>query len=445
MTRRAPGHHVLLAGATGLAWLALTTGYGAAAAGSGVDLGGEPLPEAASNSEASPTPLAPGLWQATLDPSYSHYFSYERRINGSRVHIGVLGAPQAEGGVGIRVLAGVATADSNDLTSCGDENDSVEGNVPQAVIGARVVVGGEDGSTGDTCRDAGTVQIEVNGGYGSATDDLPYVIKVVEEAPSSGTGDDEPEDAPSYDLPEPGEAERLTGAASFAAAPEIDAHDGPVTVTTTIAEGAEQLWRVPLDWGDLPVVRVDVPAAEGKDAETFAYSGPNLTLHLVDPLRGRLRYSDSEAEHSPTGDFRAEPDDGKPVVLVASGFPVRRVDDRLPGDYWVSLAVSPFPEGTEDREPADIPVTVTVAVDSEAGAAPTYDGVVVSQDKESSLEGYSPQRPFLVAEDTFAAVASGSPVGEDGWFSTRRWAGLGLAAASVACLGAGLVRLRARR
>jgi hypothetical protein len=436
--RRAPA----LASATCLAWLALTTGYGAAAATTGVDLGGVPLPAKASTDEAHPLALAPGLWRATLGPSYPHFFSYQRRINGSRVHIGVLGAPQGDSSDGVRVLAGVATEGSSDLTSCGDESDTAESNVPGAVIGARVVVGGEDGSTGEECRDAGTVELEVNRGYGSPTTDLPYVIKVVEEAPSSGTGDAKPDDAPSYERPEAGKAEPLKGAASFDEAPELDAQDGPVTVSTTITEGTEQLWRVPLTWGDLPVVRVDVATAEDKEA--FAYSGPNLTLHLIDPMRGRLVHADSAAEDSPTGQYLAESADRDPTVLVGSGFPVRQVDDRLPGDYWVSLAVSPRPE-SEQRKAVAVPVKVTVAISHQGGSAPTYDGVVVSQDKKTSLEGYAPERPFLVGEDTFAAVASGSPIGGDGWLSTRHWAGLGLAAASVACLGAGVVRLRARR
>ena len=85
-----------------MAWLALTTGYGAAAATTGVDLGGEPLPSKASTSPETPTALAPGLWRTTLSPSYPQYFSYQRRINGSRVHIGVLGAPQGDSSDSIR-------------------------------------------------------------------------------------------------------------------------------------------------------------------------------------------------------------------------------------------------------------------------------------------------------------------------------------------------------
>ncbi|TNM38274.1 hypothetical protein FHP29_13390 [Nocardioides albidus] len=437
MTRRAPA---LLAGATCLAWLALTTGYGAAAAGPGVDLGGEPLPEAASTDGAHPTALAPGLWRSTLSPSYPQFFSYERRINGSRVHVGVLGAPQGDSSDAIEVEAGVASEDSSSLTSCGDETDNADSSIPQAVIGASVVAGDAAASDADPCRDAGTVQIEVSRGSGSATTDLPYVIKVVEEAPSSGTGDEEPEDQPAYDLPAPREAEKRKGAASFADAPELDPGDEPVTVRTTITEGTEQLWRVPVGWGEQLVARADVPYATD---DAFDYGGPSLALHLVDPLGERHGYADSASDDSDSGSYRTEGDDSEPTVLVAAGHPVREVDDRVPGDHWVALAVSPPPDDRA-KKPAAIPVEVTVAVTRDPGTdhAPEYDGVAVSQDKGTTLEGYSPQHPFLVGEDTYAAVASGGAAGADGWLTTRRWAGLGIAVASLACLGAGLVRLR---
>ncbi len=92
-----------------------------------------------------------------------------------------------------------------------------------------------------------------------------------------------------------------------------------------------------------------------------------------------------------------------------------------------------------------MPVELTVAVTGEPAGRPSYPGVVTSPDEGTQIEGYSPEEPFLVAEDTFSAVASGNPVSGDGWFSTRRWAGLGVAAVSALCLGAGVVRLRARR
>ncbi|XBB66688.1 hypothetical protein ABFU82_21665 [Nocardioides sp. WV_118_6] len=439
--RRVP---VLLAGAGCLAWLTLTSGYGAAAASGQVDLGGADLPARTSTDRGKPTTIAPGLWRASpLEPDLPQYFRYDRRMSGSRVHIGVAGLPPGASGDGLRISAGVATSGSTDLTDCGTEDDSAESNVPQAVLGERVVVGGETGSTGDACRAAGTVRIEVSR-TGSEPAAMPYVIKIVEEAPSAALPEDaEPEDEPSYAVPEPVAApDAVAGATSFDDAPELDARDETVTVTAKVRQGTERLWRVPLTWGDLPVVRVDVPVAPGDD---FDYGGPAVTLHLVDPLRGRLRYTDSAGDDSPTGDYRGAPEDepGEPTRLVAAGFPVSQVDERLPGDYWVSLAVAP---AAEDKDPVDVPVTITVSVERTSDGAPAYDSAVLSQDKSAGPEGYSPEQPFLVGEDTFSQVASGSPVADgDGWFSTRRWAGLGLAAASAACLAAGAVRLRSRR
>lgn len=438
-----------LVGVACLAWLTVTTGYAAVAAAPSdpVDLGGAALTGEVSTSPASPTPLAPGLWQATLAPSFPQYFSYQRRINDSTVHVGVLGAPQGADGDGIQVAAGVQVGDSTDLTSCGEARDTSEYTVAHAVLGARVIVGDEDGTTRDACRRADTIQIAVTR-TSSATLDLPYVIKVVEEAPYSGTGDApdaEPDADPSYDLPEPAAATDEQGAASFDDAPELDARSGPVTISSTITEGTELLWRVPLTWGDLPVVRVDVPAATGVDAETFNYGGPDLTLHLVDPLRARLRYVNTERQESPTGEYRASETD-EPDQLVAAGYPVRTVNGQLPGDHWISLAAEP---PSEDRAPVDIPVEITVQVDSGAADGPAYDAAVLSQDKKAGPDGYTPATPFLIAEDTFAAVASGNPVTDqdesDGWLSGRRLAGLGLGVASLACLGGGLLRLRSRR
>ncbi|WP_182378444.1 hypothetical protein [Nocardioides sp. WS12] len=447
-SRRLPA---AFAGVACLSWLTLTTGYGAAAAlapSDPVDLGGARLSATPSTSPAEPTPLAPGLWKATLAPEFPQYFSYQRRINESNVHIGVLGAPQGVDSDGIKVTAGVRTEGSTDLTGCGDESDSSEYVVPQAVVGNRVIVGDEDGSTGDTCRAADTVFIAVSRTSSSA-EDLPYVIKIVEEAPVSDGGGVEPDDAPVYEIPEPVGASDEAGAASFDDAPKVDAHSGTVTIETTIKEGTELLWRVPLAWGDLPVVRVDVPAASKEHAEDFAHSGPDLSVHLIDPLRGRLRYVNTEREDSATGQYVAS-ETGETDQLVAAGYPVRRANGRLPGDYWISLAAEAVPEAeVEDRDPVDIPVTITVAVDATDAATPTYDGVAVSHDKSTNVDGYSPKKPFLVADDTFSAAASGNPVVDsddsDGWLNGRHLAGLGLGAASLACLAGGLFRLRARR
>ncbi len=441
------------AGVCSLAWLAVATGYGVAAADvaadpAPVDLGGETLPTGPSTDPGRPTVLAPGLWSATLEASLAQHFRYERRISGSTVHVGVVGAPRGTAPDGIAVTASVPDSEASSPTGCGDESVSGEYSLPQAVIGARVVVGDESGSTGEACRAAGSIDIEVSRGSSSVTEDLPYAIKIVEEAPVTGAADtaEEPDDAPSYTVPEPGEARALAGAASFAGAPRLDAADGPVTVRATVTEGENLLWRVPLAWGDLPVVRVDVPAAPPEEEEKLGFGGPDLSVHLVDPLRGRLRYVESGSDDSATGEYRVS-DEGD-SVLVAAGYPVRRVNGRLPGDYWVSLAVEPAPDNRENRDPVSFEVELTVEVTATDAKAPTYDGAVLAQDKGAGIEGYSPRTPFLVGEGAFSAVASGSPATDEddaSWLSGRRWTGIGLAVLSVGCLAGGAVRLRTRR
>lgn len=439
----------LASGLVTLTWLALASGFAVAAAPEAIDLGGSELPGgAASTNPADPTDLPPGLWQIEVAADFPHYFTYQRRIKDSRIHVGVLGAPQGGSSDGIRVVATVEADGST--TTCGDEDDGTEYAVPQAVIGAGLVVGDETGTTGDTCRGAATIGLEVTRGYGSPTTELPAVIKIVEEAPAAADPPEtEPDDAPAYDVPEPADARELDGATSFDDAPELDARTQTVTASTTLTEGSEVLWKLPLAWGDLPVVRVDVPWATGADAETFTYSGPELSVHLIDPLRNRFRYVDSGSGDVSNGQYEAQPDGapGDGAVLVAAGYPVRQINARTPGDHWISLAVAPAPA---DRDPVEIPVEVTVAVASTDDAAPAYNAAVLSQDDSSGPAGYSPDEPFLVAEGVFAAVASGSPVvgasdGEDAWLSGRRWAGLGVAALSVACLAGGVVRLRVRR
>ena len=429
-----------------LGWLTLTTGYAAAAAPSDpIDLGGQKVPGGASTDLGNPKGIAPGLWRATLEGSLPHYYTYERRISGSTVWIGVVGAPQSTDSDELKVEASVESGDG-DETSCGDDNDTSDYSLPHAVLGGSVIVGNEDSTTGQACRGAAEMLITVGRGNNSNPADLPYAIKVVEEAPVSSGGGEEDEDV-TYDVPEPGSASETPGSDSFEDAPKIDARSGKVTISATITEGTELLWRVPLSWGDLPVVRVDVPEATGDDAETFSYDGPDLALHLVDPLRSRYTYLESGSEDSTTGEYRAW-DDADGDVLVTAGLPVRRANGHLPGDNWISL-VAQAPTDSADQEPVDIPVEITVDIGSVDGAEPTYDKAVLSQDKGQGPGGYSPDKPYLVADDTFSAVASGNPIvsedDEGGWLNARHGAGLGLAVVSVACLAGGLVRLRARR
>jgi hypothetical protein len=427
--------------------LSAWTSYGAAStvAAEPVDLGGQPV--SSSTDKANPTPLDPGLWTATLGvDSLAQFFGYQRQIEDSTIHVGVVGAPQTLDSDGLDIATTVDAPDDPDGVDCGTDSDSYDSSVTHALMGVDVVVGDEDGDDGSACRGADMVLIELSRNSTSNIEDLPIAIKIVEEAPVSDPGEP-PDDSEElgYDLPEPAETDSgPDGAASFDDAPIIDARSGPVTVSTRVTEGTEVLWRVPLDWGDQLVVRADLPAAN----EEFVASGSSvyLTTRIFQPSRDDVDLTADE--DVPYGYYGAEPDQ-----LVAAAYPLRYsnrfvdVPPTLPGDHWVSIAVAPPPES---RTPIDVPVELTFGVTSTDAPAPTYKAAVLAQGGGAGPKGYGQDTPYLVADDTFAAVASGNPFtpesgDDDPWWGPRRGVGLGVGVISLACCAVGAVWLRRRR
>lgn len=444
----------LLASATCLAWLALTTGYAGAATPSAIDLGGEPVPGGVgSTTPDRPTRLDPGLWADTIGGSAAkntHHFTYDRRMRDSTVHVGAIAAPGGDGNDSIVVKVGVLDEDGV-LKSCESDSDTTGLSTPQAVIGTAVAVGPSSADATDRpdCLRAETLQVEVGRSDGSSsTSELPVAIKIVEEAPVEDRASlPEPGEDVSFVVPAAGDAREVTGGTSFADAPALDPSADGVTVRSSVRQGTEQLWRVGVGWGQQLAVRATAQHAEKVEGEYF--SPVAVRLRLVDPRRAVFAdTNDASDDESSDGGYADEKD----LDLVAGTRPLRYLDrfaDDLPvvpGDYWVALSVAP---ADDDEEPLDVPLEVTVAVSGETDGAPGYPGVTTSPDDGDQVASYSPDKPFLVADGTFAAVASGNPVvgddGDGGWLTGRRGAGLGVAALSVACLAGGLVRLRARR
>ncbi|HWJ68390.1 MAG TPA: hypothetical protein VNT31_17070 [Nocardioides sp.] len=450
-SRRVPA---AVAGACALAWLTLMTGYGAAAAEphEAADLGGEPVPGGTgSTSPDDPTALDPGLWADTLGGSSTrntHHFSYSRRMKDSTVHVGVVGAPQSGESDAVKVDVGVL-GEEGDLVSCATDDSSTT-NVPEALIGAAVAVGPSSAESTERtdCLRAGTLQIAVSRAYSSNTSEIPVAIKVVEEAPVTGAASlPAAEETVTFPVPDAGSARELPGAWSFEEAPALDARAGGATVATTLVQGDEQLWRVPVQWGQQVAVRATTPALGEAELEGICCGVP-VRLRIIDPRRAVFAYNnDTEGEVS-DGTYGGEAGE-----LVAGSAPLRylnRYDDDLPvvpGDFWVALSTAPLDPSAE-REPLEFEVELTVAVTGRVAGEPSYPGVVVSPDDSAGPDGYSPDTPFLVADGVFSAVASGNPVvGDDeaGWLTGRRWAGIGLGVVSAACLAAGVVRLRSAR
>ena len=406
-----------------------------------VDLGGAPLPGGgASTDPGDPSQLVAGLWADTLeggDPP--HQFSYTRTMQYSTVHLGVIGSPGDPAGDGLALEAFEAGGES-----CGADTASTGYPDVHAVIGPAVDVGpSEPGAREEACITSETITFTVDRGSSSSTSDLPVAIKIVEEAPSDAGAADLPTPAPSprAAAPDGGPEERLDGGRSFADAPEIT---GDRSYVLDLPEGAQRLFRVRLRWGQSLDARVEVAPQPEDLQEQLAYSSPGVVVGFVDPMRNV--FSDLVAD-TQDGSFATEP-----VPAVEGVPPVRylnRYDDpvaSLPGDYWVVVTTQP----AEDREPVDIPVTLTAQVRGDEGGAPTYPETVQGPGGSAGPDGYAADTPFLVGEGTFSADPSGNPPpaagdddGGDG-FGPRRIGGAALLVVSLGLCAAGALRLRRR-
>lgn len=438
--------HPVVALAATAGWLLLTSGYGAAAAEPDVDLGGAPLPRGTgSASRAEPTVLEPGLWADTLGdsqtPQAEHYFRYDRQIRSSTVHVGVIGVSGDPDGDNITV-----DINTPDETPC-DSASGSPGYVGAGTFGVRAWAGGsEAGATDEDCAAAGQLEIVVSRTAGD--DELPVAIKVVEEAPATGTEDlPQPDESPSF---EPGAApaggDGLAGATDFDDAPAVPLSDGAASFSTTVTEGEQRLYRIPLTWGQELSVEAQLPRIEAAVEEERSFVTPYVEVFVVDPMRETLDAAvDGLTSYgSPSSDDTTRLSAGLPPVEYLN----RYYDDAaiLPGDHWLSIVVDEPPEGAD---PLDVHVDIEVAVADAADAEPTYEGTVQAPDSGPGPDGYSPDTPFLIGPGQFSAVASGTPAlpdaGDDGWWGPRRYAGIGLAVASLLCCGLGARRLAVAR
>lgn len=417
--------------------------YGAATAVAAepVDLGGQPVD--GSTNPAEPTRVEAGLWTSALGPSSQpQYFSYERQVEDSSVHVGVVGTPRTADYDGFTIAATAPTPEDPAGADCGSGDASSDTSYFDAPIGDEVVIGDED-SADDPCRSAATITVTIERYSTSSTEPLPIALKIVEEAPVTDPGEPVAEDAElAYDLPEPVDpVDRPQGAGSFDDAPTIDAHDGPVTVAVEVTEGTTLLWRVPLAWGDQVVARADLPPVDDEDPVL----GVGVQVRIVQPSRDTFALTTSEDYYY--GDYGEEP-----AVLVAASHPLRYdnryrdVEPSLPGDHWVAVSVESAPE---DREATEVAVDLTIDVPHVDGYEPTYKAAVLAQGGGAGPDGYTPEKPYLVGDGEFAAVASGNPftsTGDDeGWWGPRRAVGIGVGVLSLACCAVGAAWLSRRR
>ncbi|KAA1415490.1 hypothetical protein F0U44_21145 [Nocardioides humilatus] len=413
------------------------------------DLGGTPVD--ASTDPGEPTSIDAGLWAVTLgSESAPLHFAYQRQIQGSTIHVGAIGAPQGTLGDGLAIAATDADIDDPEGDDCGSDTASTDSSAPYATFGGQVIVGNEIDTPDSTCSTADTVAITLGryGGYNE--EDLPVALKIVEEAPVSDRGEPAPEtEELDFRVPEPGDpADGPAGSPSYDDAPLLDLDGDTFTLDTTVTEGTELLWRVPVAWGDQLAARVDLPALDSDDAEALGSPSSYLRVALVQPSREVFAPTLDDYSYGYYGGTEAS-------RLVVGTYPLRYTNrftsdvvPTLPGDHWVSITVADAPE---DRAAIDVPVELTVAVTPTDAQPPTYQAAVLAQGGGPGPAAYSADKPYLVGKDRFAAVASGNPApqpSEDDvyWWTARHVTGLGLGVVSLVCcvIGAGwLVRRRA--
>lgn len=420
-------------------WLTLTTGYGAAAAAAPVDLGGEPV--SGSTDRAQPTALEAGLWADTLGDaeggSNVHYFSYERQMRFSTVHVGFIGASADPDGdsVELDVLA-------PGKVECGTASGSAY--VVDRTFGGRARAGpAEPGVLADDpCVTQADLEIVVE--HTSGAEDLPIAIKIVEEAPVAGVDSlPEPDESPSFvpgDRPEGGD--NLAGATSFDDATAVPLSGGTAAFSTEVTEGEEVLYRIPLTWGQGLTVEARAPKIDQEAYDESGGRSPTVELNLVDPLRATSSNAVEGLTPAgyPTPDEAAAMSVGMPRVEYLNRYAHQAAI--VPGDYWLSIGVPAAPEGEESLS---VPLDVTVTVDGGPSGAPSYERTVQSPDTDPGPASYDPDEPFLIGPDEFSAVASGNPVlpdgASDGWWGPRRFAGIALAVVSLLVCGLGARRL----
>ena len=212
-------------------------------------------------------------------------------------------------------------------------------------------------------------------------------------------------------------------------------------MSTTLTQGGEQLWRVPVQWGQQVAVRATTEAASEAELEGIC-CGVDLRCASSTRDARLFAYANETADETSDGDYGEEPARrSSRDAAAALSQPVRRRAGQPCPATTGSRSPPPPPSADAEHEPLDIPVEAHVAVSGEASGAPTYPERRHRPRRRAEPEGYSPDEPFLVAEGTFSAVASGNPVhrrGGRGRVAHGPSLGrTGLGAVSLACLAVG--------
>lgn len=376
-----------------------------------------------------PTPLTAGLWSDTLtgpgSPAGTRWFGYRRVMGGSTLVVGAVAVSPEEYGDSLEVEVSTPGGDVCDTTTQAQPTPAAG-----AAYGSVLYAAGDD----DECGSSADLVIAVSRGTADFESEVPFTLRLVEEAPLSDEPGPEPADETALEPPEPGKPAATPGGTSFDDAPVVDG-----TVSDEVPPGTQRLWKVHLGWGQSLAWRLDVE--KRPETDTFV-PDQGVEVTLFDPLHNPFDGGATDAET--TGSYGVEgstlSDTTPPVAYL------NRSDSEIafvPGDYWVSVAVAPAEE-----DPLDVPVELTVAVTGEASDPPGFAEAVTGPGSTSGPSDYDRATPYLVGERVFSADVSGTPTGPgteaDASGTGRRVAGLVVGGLSLVSLLAGVVLLRRR-
>lgn len=401
--------------------------------------------------ELDPTPIAAGLWTDEVagegtDGEEGRWFSYERTIPGSSVHVSA-------------VSLGTEDRDSLDV-----EVSTADGLACWSGFAAKQLVSSELVSTGVTvdtsaepineeCSD-GALRIKVSRGILGAGQTAAYGLQVVEEPPVEDLVALPPSvgRAPEITVdPVAGSPEPVQGGSSFGTATEV----APGAYLGATVAGETQVFKVPVSWGQTLTARVVTPEASAAIAEASTrVLGPFASVAVHNPLR---RTSDTLG--GTTTGFAASSVSNE----LSTGTGEVRYRNReeqnafnLAGFHYIEYAV----DEDEDLAGLELPYRLEVAVTGEPEGEPGYaGGAALVTGGVQTAEGTDPDvgTEDDASDDTDPVEEPGSsPTAEasresdagtsqDSGDAVRLLTAGGLGLLAVAAVGLGVLLLRRSR
>ena len=360
--------------------------------------------------------------------SQPQFFTYERQIEDSTIHVGAIGAP-ADGRLRrLRLAATVATTEGpTRSTAVPARVDRLVG--PYGLIGGQVIVGDEEtppprraAPPAPSTSSSTATRAPAAGSPGRRSRSWRR-----RPSPTRGAADRRASEL-DYVVPERADPPRRPqGAASFDDAPVVDAHDGPVTIDTPSRRGHEPCVAGAARLGR-PARRARSTCRPPRGRRRRARLPQRLREGRDHPAQpGRLRLTRSRT--------RATADYGEPNGPGWSrrAYPLRYdepllrdVEPMLPGDHWVSVTVAAAPEdrgaarrpdGAHPRGDAGPmrPRRPTRTPSSPRAGAPGRTATRRRRRTSSATESSPPSRPATRSREGDEA--------DDEWWGPRRGVG----------------------